>query len=87
MFGSGELILIFLIALIVFGPRKLPELAQALGRAINEFKKASSELQHRLEEEITAEQTKPPTPAAMPTAPRAETPGQPSDGSPHEHAS
>ena len=48
MFGSigmPELIIILVIALIIFGPRKLPELGQSLGRSINEFKKASTELQ------------------------------------------
>jgi sec-independent protein translocase protein TatA len=50
-----ELLVIFVIALIVFGPRKLPELGRSLGRSIAEFKKATNELQHSLEEEIRAE--------------------------------
>jgi len=66
-FGMGELIVIFMIALIVFGPRKLPELAQSLGRAINEFKKASADLQSRIAEEIAAEKTVPPPPPAQPS--------------------
>jgi sec-independent protein translocase protein TatA len=59
MFGSlgmPELIVIFVIALIVFGPRKLPELGRSLGRGIAEFKKATSELQSSLEEEIRLEE-------------------------------
>jgi sec-independent protein translocase protein TatA len=47
MFGSlgiPELLIIMAIALMVFGPRKLPELAKALGQSINEFKKGASEL-------------------------------------------
>ncbi|MDE3156766.1 MAG: twin-arginine translocase TatA/TatE family subunit [Acidobacteriota bacterium] len=84
-FGMGELIVIFMIALIVFGPRKLPELAQSLGRAINEFKKASAELQTRIQEEIAAEKTAPPpdahTPPALP--PSEET--QASTGEPPAH--
>lgn len=55
MFGSlgvPELIVIFVIALIIFGPRKLPEIGRSLGRSINEFKKASNELRNTLEEEI-----------------------------------
>ena len=59
MFGSigvTELVIIFVIALIVFGPRKLPELGKSLGKSINEFKKASNELQHTLEQEIRVEE-------------------------------
>jgi len=54
--GMPELIVIFVIALIVFGPRKLPELGRSLGRAIAEFKKATNELQAKLEQEIRSEE-------------------------------
>jgi TatA/E family protein of Tat protein translocase len=50
--GMPELIVIFIIALIIFGPRKLPELGRSLGKSIAEFKKATNELQSTLEEEI-----------------------------------
>jgi len=59
MFGSlgmPELIVIFVIALVVFGPRKLPELGRSLGRGIAEFKKATNELQSTLEQEINADE-------------------------------
>jgi sec-independent protein translocase protein TatA len=59
MFGSlgmPELIVIFVIALIVFGPRKLPELGRSLGRGIAEFKKATTDLQNTLEQEINADE-------------------------------
>jgi TatA/E family protein of Tat protein translocase len=51
MFGIGmpELILILAIALIVIGPKKLPDLAKSLGRAMREFKKATSELKESFE--------------------------------------
>jgi len=46
------------IALIIFGPRKLPELGRSLGRSLGEFKKASNELKSTLEEEIRMEEFK-----------------------------
>ena len=60
MFGSigmPELIIIFVIALIIFGPRKLPELGRSLGKSLAEFKRASNELKNTLEEEIRVEET------------------------------
>ena len=54
--GMPELIIIFVIALIIFGPRKLPELGRSLGKSIAEFKKASNELTSTLEEEIRLEE-------------------------------
>ena len=53
--GIPELIIILTIALIVFGPRKLPELGRSLGRSLNEFKRASNELKNTLEDEIRTE--------------------------------
>ena len=54
--GMPELIVIFVIALIIFGPRKLPELGRSLGRGINEFKRASNELKNTFEEEVRVEE-------------------------------
>jgi TatA/E family protein of Tat protein translocase len=56
MFGLGlpELIVIFVIALVVFGPKKLPELGKALGRGIAEFKKATEEVKSTIETEVRA---------------------------------
>jgi sec-independent protein translocase protein TatA len=71
MFGSlgmPELIVIFVIALVVFGPRKLPELGRSLGRGIAEFKKATSELQSTLEQEINADEQRTKDAAAQTTA-------------------
>ncbi|MGE5412660.1 MAG: twin-arginine translocase TatA/TatE family subunit [Syntrophomonadaceae bacterium] len=47
-----ELILIFIVALLVFGPKKLPELGKSLGRGLAEFKKASDDLKKTIEDEI-----------------------------------
>ena len=59
MFGSigmPELNIIFMIALIIFGPRKLPELGRSLGKSLGEFKRASNELRNTLDEEIRLEE-------------------------------
>jgi sec-independent protein translocase protein TatA len=72
--GMPELIIIFVIALIIFGPRKLPELGRSLGKSLAEFKKASNELRNTLEEEIRIEEqkeketAKPATPPPPPAA-------------------
>ena len=67
MFGSlgmPELVVIFVIALIIFGPRKLPELGRSLGRSLKEFKRASNELQNTLDEEIRIEEERSAEPPA-----------------------
>jgi len=50
--GVPELIVIFLVALLVFGPRKLPELGKTLGKGLAEFKRASDDLKRTIEDEI-----------------------------------
>jgi sec-independent protein translocase protein TatA len=54
MFGLGipELLIIFVIALIIFGPKKLPDLGKSIGRAMAEFKKASDEFQDSVKAEM-----------------------------------
>ncbi|MCC7416814.1 MAG: twin-arginine translocase TatA/TatE family subunit [Acidobacteria bacterium] len=90
MFGSigmPELIIIFVIALIIFGPRKLPELGRSLGRSLAEFKRASNELKSTLEEEIRLEEqrtaiesAKPPAAPASVAAPPEAIPARKADG-------
>lgn len=71
MFGSigmPELIIIFVLALIIFGPRKLPELGRSLGKSLAEFKRASNELKSTLEDEIRLEEQRTAIEAAKTTA-------------------
>lgn len=56
--GMQELIVIFILALIVFGPRKLPELGKTLGKGLAEFKKASNELKQTWEDEVRLDKEK-----------------------------
>ena len=53
--GFPELVVIFVIALLVFGPRKLPELGRSLGKSLAEFKKATNELKRTWEDEVRNE--------------------------------
>jgi len=78
MFGSvgmPEMLIILVIALIIFGPRKLPELGRSLGKSLAEFKRASNELKNTLEEEIRIDEQRTSQEAAKakeaPAAPQA----------------
>ncbi len=70
--GTGELILIFIIALFVLGPERLPGLARDVGRAIAELRKASDELTDEFLKADRQPATPPPAPAAL-EPPAAET--------------
>ena len=56
--GMQEIIIIFIVALIIFGPKKLPELGKTIGKGMAEFKKASSELMQTWEEEVRVDKGK-----------------------------
>ena len=61
MFGSlgvSELLLIFAVILIVFGPRRLPEIGKTLGKALGEFRKATDDLKNTIEREVRLEELK-----------------------------
>jgi TatA/E family protein of Tat protein translocase len=61
MFGSlgiPELALIFIVVLIVFGPRRLPEIGRTLGKALAEFRKATDDLKGTIEREVRLEELK-----------------------------
>ncbi len=83
MFGSigmPELIIIFIIALVIFGPRKLPELGRSLGRSLTEFKRASNDLKSTLEEEIRIEDARTPEPPKPKATEPTQVPGNSGSG-------
>ena len=87
MFGSigmPEMMVILVIALIIFGPRKLPELGRSLGKSLAEFKRASNELKSTLEEEIRLEDQRINLEASRATTPSAVTPEAPDAHPPAE---
>jgi sec-independent protein translocase protein TatB len=51
---SGEMIFIFLLALILFGPKKMPEIARQIARVLNEFRRASNEFRAQIESEVNS---------------------------------
>lgn len=73
--GMPELIIILTLALIIFGPRKLPELGRSLGKSLGEFKRASNELRNTLDEEIRIEEQR--------SAQRTAAPAQPAPPDPY----
>ena len=68
MFGSlgvPELLLIFAVILIVFGPRRIPEIGRTLGKALGEFRKATDDLKNTIEREVRLEELKKITPPSL----------------------
>ena len=86
--GPMEMVVIFVVALLVFGPKKLPELARTLGKGLAEFRRASAELRGSLEREMQNIEhevkmkenasNSPPPPAALETASAVPEPHEPS---------
>lgn len=54
--GVPELLMIFVVALLLFGPRKMPEIGKSIGRALGEFRRASNDFKRTIEEEVAAEE-------------------------------
>ena len=73
--GVQEMVVIFIVALVLFGPKKLPELGRTIGKALTEFRRASNDLKasferemHNLEREAELEKTKAEIRSALPAA-------------------
>ncbi|HEX2642992.1 MAG TPA: twin-arginine translocase TatA/TatE family subunit [Thermoanaerobaculia bacterium] len=73
--GLPELLFIFVLALLIFGPKKLPEIGRTLGKGMSEFKKASSELKRSLNAEMALEEN--PVPPQIRRVENPDAPGQP----------
>ena len=79
--GFGELAVVFLAVLILFGPRRLPEIARSIGKALEQLRHASQEFKDQvmnIEQEITREEP----PDLMPDSPKVEPPAVPPAGQP-----
>ena len=55
--GFSEMVFLFILALLIFGPKKLPEVGRQIGRFMNEFKRASNEFKAQIESEINSIET------------------------------
>ena len=55
--GMGELFMIFLVAMLFFGPKKIPELAKGIGEAIRDFEKSRNEMREEIKEEVAKVET------------------------------
>lgn len=86
--GGPEIVLILVLALIVFGPRKLPEVGKSVGRMLAEFRKASNEFRRTVEDEVEAEKLRETRPAPPPAAPPRAAPApvvMPAEGTVSRH--
>ena len=57
--GWNELVVILIIVLVIFGPRRLPELAEAMGKSIRKFKEASRDVEEEITTAVKKEENKP----------------------------
>jgi TatA/E family protein of Tat protein translocase len=54
--GMPEIIMIFIVGLLLFGPRKMPQIGRSIGRALGEFRRASNEFKRTVEDEVAADE-------------------------------
>ncbi len=84
MFGSlgfPEILFILVLALLVFGPKKLPEVGRTIGRALGEFRRATGDLKRSFDQEIREDASPPPgAEATRDQSPGAEQAAAPADG-------
>lgn len=74
--GATEIILIFLVVLLLFGAKRIPEIARGLGKGIREFKDATSDIKRELDLDEPPRRIEPPRPPAYAPEPRADSPAQ-----------
>ena len=95
MFGIGgwEMLVIGVIALLIFGPKRLPDLARSLGKGLAEFRRASSELRRSIDFDLDSNkisapdpEDEPPAQAGSPAGPAATPPPEPATGAPERAA-
>ena len=74
MFGSlglPEILFILVVALLVFGPRRLPEIGRTIGKALGEFRRATTDLKRTIDTEVTLEEVRQSPPPSAPQSPAA----------------
>ena len=82
--GGPELFLIFVVALIVFGPRKLPEIGKSLGKMMAEFRRASNDFRNTIESEVEAEKIRESLKIEPPKVEPVQSPAETSTTSAHQ---
>jgi sec-independent protein translocase protein TatA len=82
LLGGGELMVVLVVALILFGSKRIPEFAKGIGQAMKEFKKASSDVSYEIHNALNQESTPPPPPPPPPALPAAKPPTAPESAAP-----
>ena len=80
--GGGELMVVLIVALILFGSKRIPEFAKGIGQAMKEFKKASSDVSYEIHNAMNQESTPPPPPPPALQLPPAKPQNAPESAAP-----